>query len=155
MDVALNIIGETDPSGFPMQFLLAVLVMTPILVMSTRRRMRQSESKSGQSKTTGRRRYRSRSSRDVQERAESLRTKHTTETESGAAMLEFQKYTRTIQAQIDNRYQKLESATAHADQKIAELRQLLAQSGLSTDDAPGVDPNLDVWHSIATPRTQG
>jgi len=151
MDVAQNIIcsnivGAFDPNGFSTPFLLAVLVMTPILVMSTRRRMRKNQ--------TGLR-YRNPESQDIQKRAESIRTKHTAESESGAAMLEFQEYARTIQAQIDNRYQKLESATAQADRKIVELRQLLMQAGSNEDTPPGVDPNLDVWHSIATPRTRG
>ncbi len=145
--ISSNIVGAFDPNGFSTPFLLAVLVMTPILVMSTRRRMRKNQ--------TGLR-YRNPETQDIQKRAESIRTKHTAESESGAAMLEFQEYARTMQAQIDNRYQKLESATARADQRIAELRQLLAQSGFTTDgDEPGVDPNQDVWHSIATPRTKG
>ena len=151
MDVALTILGDADPNGFSIQFLLAVMIATPILILSTRRRMRKSQSDSRSSQ-----RYRNPHSRNIQKRAESLRSKRVAESQSGAAMLEFQQYARTIQAQIDNRYQKLESATAHADQKIAELRQLLAKSGITTPkDDPGVDPNLDVWHSIATPRTQG
>lgn len=147
----LNLLAAADSEGFTTPFLLAVLVMTPILVMSTRRRLRKNRSNAHSTP-----RHRNTRSPDIQKRAEAIRTHNAAETEAGAAMLEFQEYARTIQAQIDNRYQKLEAATAHADRKIAEIRQLLTETGLiAGGEAPGVDPNTDVWHSIAAPRTQG
>jgi seryl-tRNA synthetase len=155
MDVAVSILGDADPNGFPIQFLVALMIATSILILSARHRMRKSQSAPRISQHRSSRRHRAPRSRNIQERAELLRTRNAADADSGAAMLEFQEYARTIQAQIDNRYQKLEAATAQADQKIAELRQLLAQSGITTShDTPVVDRNLDVWHTIATPRTQ-
>ncbi len=147
MDVSRFLLGTTESSSTPLPFLLALLIMTPILVISTRRRMRRSNRPAKQPERTR--------TSNILERADAIRRKRSTEAASGAAMLEFQEYARTIQAQIDNRYQKLEKAAAHADQKIAELRALLAQSGSNADgDPPGVDPNMDVWHTIANARTQ-
>ncbi|HNO77556.1 MAG TPA: hypothetical protein PKN33_05795 [Phycisphaerae bacterium] len=147
----LNLLAAAEPEGFTTPFLLAVLVMTPILILMTRRRLRKNRSNARSGRPN-----RNHKALTIERRAESIRSHNATESEAGAAMLEFQEYARTIRAQIDNRYQKLESATAHADQKIAELRKLLAQAGFSpSGTAPGVDPNVDVWHSIAEPRTQG
>ncbi len=150
MDVARLLLGATEQGSNTLPFLLALLIMTPILVISTRRRMRNSSTANKQPQ----KRVRSYPT-SMRERAESIRVKNASQADTGAAMLELQQYARTIQAQIDNRYQKLEKAAAHADHKIAELQRLLAQSGSNPNVAPGVDPNLDVWHTIATPRTKG
>jgi len=147
MDVSGFLLGATESGSTPLPFLLALLIMTPILVISTRRRMRRNNRPARQSER--------KQTSSILDRADAIRRQRSTEAESGAAMLEFQEYARTIQAQIDNRYQKLEKAAAHADQKIAELRALLAQSGSNAGDAPpGVDPNVDAWHTIANARTQ-
>ncbi len=134
MDVTQLIFGEANPLESSTPFLIAVVVATSMVVISTRRRMQRT-----------RRERVPRSSRKlnphsamVHKRAESIRTQNSAESEANAAMLELQDYSRQVQAQIDNRFQKLEAATRHADNKIAELRELLQQAG--AEAKPLTDP---------------
>ncbi len=74
-------------------------------------------------------------------------------------MLELQEYARQIQGQIDNRLQKLEIASRHADEKIAEFRRLIgdghsvnAPIAPQTTEEPGESPTRHPQEIFATDR---
>lgn len=124
MEFAPLIFGNATPAESSTPFLLAVVVATTMVVVATRRRVQRS-----QRENTGRSSGKlNPHNAMVQKRAESIRAQNSAESEASAAMLELQDYARQIQAQVDNRFQKLEAASRRADRKIAELRQLLEQT---------------------------
>lgn len=124
MNICWHILGETQPREFSLPFLLAVVFATAMVLMSTRRRMRKNQTRDAQKSD---RKSGARATR-IAKRAATIRTGNAIETEASSAMLELQAYSRQVQAQIDNRFQKLEIAAHRADEKIAELRQLINQA---------------------------
>ena len=108
----------------PLAWFAAVVVVTTIMIVLTRRRARLNSAPSG-------------IRRPVSERARQAREYSRTEDELREVIIELEQLARELNAQIDTKYRKLEAVIRHADQRIATLRELTGASDQTSPPSAG------------------
>jgi hypothetical protein len=120
----LGALGASGLSNQQIVLILAIVGVSALLLITTRRRVRRSQN-SPQA-------Y-------AREQIARLRNEQSLMQDMGELMAELEQFSRQAQARLDTKFAKLEAVIRDADQRIERLERLMRQA----DGGPGVDVIVD------------